>query len=148
VLVIELLVVPADFEDLVQDELLSALECAQLPRILLVDSARVRRGRVAAAFRATGCHVIEVSSPLEAIVEIDQSRLHLWAVVIADTELASDAEDLRRFFGETHPTVPVIDVGRRDRVPGTTSLSVDGIPDLALQVFRLVGMPEQHGGTV
>lgn len=34
-LVIELLAVPPDFEDVVQDELLSALECAQLPRIAM-----------------------------------------------------------------------------------------------------------------
>jgi hypothetical protein len=45
-LVIELLVVPPDFEDLVQDELLSALEWAQLKRILLVDGARERHDGV------------------------------------------------------------------------------------------------------
>jgi CheY-like chemotaxis protein len=105
VLAIELLVVPADFEDLVQDELLSELECAQQPQLLLVDGARGRRELVAHAFRAMGCHVIEVSSPLEAIAKIDQSRLHLWAVMVADSKLASQAEELRRFLGETHPDV-------------------------------------------
>jgi hypothetical protein len=44
---IELLVVPADFEDLVQDELLSALECAQQPLVLVVDGTRTRRGEAA-----------------------------------------------------------------------------------------------------
>ena len=147
-LVIELLAVPPDFEDLVQAELLSALECAQVPRVLLVDGARRRRGLVAAAFRAVGFHVIEVSSPLEAIAEIDQSRLHLWAVVIADTELASHADELRKFLGETYPEVPLIDVGQRVRRAGTTNLSVDGVPDLALQIDNLVGIPEQLGGLV
>lgn len=147
-LVIELLAVPPDFEDLVQDELLSALECAQVPRVLLVDGIRGRRGLVAAAFRAMGHGVIEVSSPLEAIAQIDQSRLHLWAVVIADTTLACHADELRKFIGETHPEVPLIDVGQRVRRAGTTSLSVDGIPDLALQIDNLVGIPEQLGGTV
>jgi hypothetical protein len=105
VLAIELLVVPSDFEDLVQDELLSELECAHQPRLLLVDGARGRRALVADAFRAMGCHVIEVSSPLEAIAKIDQSRLHLWAVMVADSKLASQAEELRRFLAETHPDV-------------------------------------------
>jgi CheY-like chemotaxis protein len=146
-LVIELLVVPPEFEDLVQDELLSALECAQLPRILLVDSARGRRELVAAAFRATRFMVIEVSSPLEAIAEIDQSRLHLWAVVIADTRLAAHADDLRKFLGETYPDVPLIDVSQQVHTPGTTSLDLDGIPALALQIDNLVGIREQLGGT-
>ena len=147
VLVIELLVVPPDFADLVQDELLSALECAQVPWILLVDGARGPRALVAAAFRATGCHVIEASSPLEAIAEIDQSWLHLWAVVIADTKVASHAEELRRFLGEVYPDVPLIDVGPRDRMPGTTNISVEGAPDLALQIFNLVAVPDQLAGT-
>jgi hypothetical protein len=87
-----------------------------------------------------------VSSPLEAIAEIDQSRLHLWAVVIADTELASHADELRRFLGETYPDVPLISVGQRARRHGTTSINVDGVPDLALQIDNLVGMREQLGG--
>jgi hypothetical protein len=97
---------------------------------------RVRRGLVARAFRATGCRVIEVSSALEAIAEIDESGLHLWAVVIADTEIASRADDLRRFLRETYPSVPliVVGVGRRTR----KRLAVDRFPDLAMQVHRLV----------
>jgi CheY-like chemotaxis protein len=136
VLAIELFLVPQDFEDLVQNELLSVLECASEPQILLVDAVRVRRGLVARAFRATGCRVIEVSSALEAIAEIDESGLHLWAVVIADTEIASRADDLRRFLRETYPSVPliVVGVGRRTR----KRLAVDRFPDLAMQVHRLV----------
>jgi CheY-like chemotaxis protein len=145
-LVIELLVVPSDFEDLVQNELVSALECAQMPRILLVDGARGRRELVAAAFRAMRCDVIEVSSPLEAIAEIDQSRHHLWAVVIADTELASRADELRRFLGEMYPGVLLIVVGQRVRRQGTTNINVDDVPDLALQIGNLVSMREHLGG--
>ena len=144
-LVIELLVVPPEFEDLVQDELLAALECAEQPQILLVDATRRRRELVAAAFRATGCSVIEVSSPLEAITEIGQSRLHLRAVVIADTELASRADELRRFLDEAYPRVPLIVVGRRRHGHGRTRISVDRVPDLALQIDHVVGMSGQVG---
>lgn len=145
-LVIALLAVPPEFEDLVQNELLCALECSQFPRILLVDVARGRRELVAAAFRATGYDVIEVSSPLEAISEIDQSRLRLWAVVIADTDIASHADELRTFLRETYPRVPLIVVGQRMLRRGMARISVDGIPDLAMQIDRMVGMREQLGG--
>jgi len=56
-LVIELLVVPADFEDLVQDELLAAVECAHPPHVLLVDPDQERREAA--------------SEPLDAIAAID-----------------------------------------------------------------------------
>ncbi|MFN0252804.1 MAG: PilZ domain-containing protein [Kofleriaceae bacterium] len=141
-LAVELLAVPADFEDIVQDELLSALECARQQQILLVDGVRKRRELVATAFRAKGYHVIEVSSSLEAIAAIDQSRLHLWAVVIADTKLAWRADELRKFLAEAYPQVPLIVVGERVRRYGTTRISIDRIPDLALQIDNLVGMRE------
>jgi CheY-like chemotaxis protein len=122
-LVIELFAVPPEFEHLVHDELLSALECSQFPRIWLVDTAPGRRELVAAAFRATGYDVIEVSSPLEAMGAIDQSRLRLWAVVIADTEIASHADGLRKYLHATYPRVPLIVVGLRMPRPGTARVS-------------------------
>jgi hypothetical protein len=42
ILAIELFADPEDFEDLVQSELLSVLECGCQPQILLVDGVRVR----------------------------------------------------------------------------------------------------------
>lgn len=141
-LVIKLLDVPPDFEDLVQDEIVFALECAQRRHLLLVDAARGRRELVAAAFRATGCVVIEVSSPLEAIVAIDQSRLHLWGVVIADTAIASRADELREFLSTTYPQVPLIVVSERERVHGSWINSSHG-SSLALQIDNLVG--PRHG---
>jgi hypothetical protein len=95
---------------------------------------------VAAAFRAIGCVVIEVRSPLEAIVAIDQSRLHLWGVVIADTEIASRADELREFLSTTHPQVPLIIVGERDRVHGSWVNSTHR-SSLALQIDNLLGAP-------
>lgn len=144
-LVIELHVVPPEFEDLVQNELVSELECVRLPRILLVDGARGRRELVAAAFRAIGCHVIEVSSPLEAIAELDQSGLHLRAVVIADTKVTSHADELRGHLRELYPRVPLIDVGEHEATHHTENRPAESVPDLALQIFNLMGEPEQLG---
>jgi hypothetical protein len=61
-LVIELLFVPPDFEDLVQDQLLCALERAQLPWSSLVDSARRRRELVAVAFRGTSDLALQIDN--------------------------------------------------------------------------------------
>ena len=145
-LVIKLLDVPPDFEDLVQDEIVFALECAQRRHLLLVDAARGRRELVAAAFRATGCVVIEVSSPLEAIVAIDQSRLHLWGVVIADTAIASRADELRAFLSTTYPHVPLIVVCERERVHGSWINTSRG-SGLAPQIDNLVGPRHDHGAS-
>jgi CheY-like chemotaxis protein len=145
-LVIKLLAAPPEFEDLIQNELVSALECARQPHVLVVDADPARRATVVSAFRATGCRVIAVSSPLEALSAIDQSALHLWAVAIADTELTSRADELRRFLNEAYPRVPQIVIGGRCRAR-TTCLGIDRLPDLALQVYNLVGMPDQIGSS-
>jgi hypothetical protein len=100
-----------------------------------------------ARFARRGCHVVETSSPLEAISEIGESRLYLRAIVIGDTEPAPHAAELRRFFGETYPGVPVIDVGRT-RTRGTPRITVDGAPALELPNENLVGMHEHLGGLV
>jgi hypothetical protein len=146
--VIELFGVPQDFEDLVQEELLSALECTRLPWILLVDGEPARRAPVADAFRGKGYQVIEVSSPLEAFRTIDQSRLHLWAIVIGDTSPASHADGLRRYFADAYPGIPVFDVGERTRTRGKPMLDVDGSSSLALQIEDLVDLREYVGGLV
>jgi CheY-like chemotaxis protein len=143
---IELFVIPQDFEDLVQDELVSALERAREPEIVVVDVACARRDLVAAAFRAMRCHVTEVSSPLEAIAVIDRSRRQLWAVVVGDTELASRADDFRRFLHDAFPRVPLIGVGEGRRT--RTHLTVDRFPDLALQIHNLVAMRDRFGAPV
>lgn len=139
-IVIELYVAPPEFEDLVQDQLLAAIECAQTPHVVLVDADRRRRDQVAEAFRVIGCHVIEASSSLEAISALGESQLHPWAVVIADTDVHPRADELRRFLGEAYPGLPLIVIGERGCARSTACLSVDRIPDLALQVYNLVSM--------
>jgi hypothetical protein len=137
---IELYVAPPEFEDLVQDQLLAAIECARIPRVVLVDTNRRRRDQVAEAFRVTGCHVIEASSSLEVISALGESQLHPWAVVIADTDVDPRADELRGFLGEAYPGVPLIVIGERGCARSVARLSVDRIPDLALQVYNLVRM--------
>jgi hypothetical protein len=102
--------VPAGFEDAVQEELLASLECARTPCVLLVDPDHGRREHLAGVFRAIGIRAIQTSTPLEAIAELDESRLHPWAIMIADSADAS-ADQLRTFLGARYPRVPMMTIG-------------------------------------
>lgn len=144
-LVIELDLVPTDFEDVIQDQLLAALECRRTRHVVIVDCQRHRRAAVAAAFRSLAFHVIEASSPLEAISALDNSALHPWAVAIADTEVAAHAEALRAFFDEVYPTLRQIAIGDRGPERSAEVLTVDAIPDLARQIGGLVDARGRRG---
>jgi len=127
----------ADLEDLVQDELVAALDCARVPRVVVVDRNRSRCTLIAAAFRAAGCRVFERSAPLGVVHVLDDSRIHAWMIAIADSTPSRDARQLRGFLRAMYPAVRLIAIGRR-RGRGRARLSVDRRPDLALQVQRLV----------
>jgi hypothetical protein len=58
---------------------------------------------------------IEACSPLEAIMELDESRLHPCAVVIADAQLDQQSHALRVFLRDAYPSIKTIIVGRRHR---------------------------------
>ena len=95
--------IPTDFEDLVQDELVAALEDGRAPRVLLVDADVRRRSRLARAFSAAGCRVAEVRAPLDALSALDESKTHFSLIAIADTTPAFIAEELRRYVADVHP---------------------------------------------
>jgi CheY-like chemotaxis protein len=101
-LAIAFLQVPADFEDALQSELVAVLESEATDRVLLVDPVPWRRARMAARLRASGCVVTEVSTPLEAIAHLGESRARPFAVAIADTIPENVAEELRAYIGEAH----------------------------------------------
>ena len=95
--------IPTDFEDLVQDELIAALEGARAPGVLLVDGDSHRRSTLARAFSSAGCRVAETCAPLEALSALDESKSHFSLIAIADTTPAFIAEEFRRFVAEAHP---------------------------------------------
>lgn len=105
--------VPLDFADVVQDALVSALEGASLTHVLLVDANAERRASFAALLRRTGCRVVEVTTPLEAIAHLGGSAIHSWVVAIADTVPTSRADDLRRFLADSDAPVDVRVLGDR-----------------------------------
>jgi len=106
-LAISFISVPIDFADIVQDALVSALEGAALPHVLLVDPNAQRRAPFAALLRRAGCRVAEVTAPLDAIRHLGSSAIHSWVVAIASTIPAATADELQRFLKESDAPVDV-----------------------------------------
>jgi len=132
--------VTAEFEDLVEDEVLAALEAARILRVIVVDPIDRRRQRLATELRRAGCSPFEVSTPLDAIGLIDQSQMHFSFALVAEQLLNTEGRDLMGFLAVTHPQVHLALIA--DRPPGATGnralLHVDGTADLGGQVQRLL----------
>ena len=99
--------VPLDLADVVQDALVSALEGAAVPHVLVVDSNAQRRAPFAALLRRAGCRVAEVATPLDAISHLGGSAIHTWVVAISSTVPASIADEFQRFLAESDAPVHV-----------------------------------------
>jgi len=133
--------VASDFVDCVQDELLAATEHDSLPRMILVDNVARRRGVFANAFRRAGCCVTEVSTPLEAIAWLGQSRFEPGVIAVADSVPESIAVDLREYLCEQFPETHMVAIGgsrgRRHRSASWLSWA-DTREDLRLRVGRVL----------
>ena len=105
--------VPLDFTDVVQDALMSALEGAALPHVLLVDPSAQRRAPFAALLRRAGCRVAEVTTPLDAIAHLGGSAIHSWVVAISSTVPASTADELQQFLTGSDASVDVRMLGSK-----------------------------------
>jgi hypothetical protein len=111
--VVQFAEVPPEFEDCVNEELLASVDHELRPYMILVDAARSRRERIAGAFRDAGCHVTDVSTPLEAIVHLGRARFEPVVIAIADTLPESVAEELREFLCDDHPEAHMVAIGER-----------------------------------
>jgi hypothetical protein len=79
--------------------------------VVLVDATPERRATIANGFRAAGCAVLEVSTPLEAIVRLGESQFEPDLIAIADSLPSSTSDDLRRFVEREHPHAKLVTVG-------------------------------------
>lgn len=139
--VIQFADVPSGFEDCVQDELLAALEHDKAPHVIIVDAVVHRRHTIASSFRRSGCEVIEVSTPLDAIARLGRGRFEPGVIAITDTLPEEVAEDLREFLSGEHPEAHMVAIGRsrRHRARASSWLSsTDPKCDVDVRVGRLV----------
>lgn len=92
-------------EDLIEEEVLAAIEANHRPRMVVVDPAPERRQRVAAALREAGCDSYEASTPLEAIDLVERPHNHIAGIAVAEQLTQTGGEELMDFFAETNPGI-------------------------------------------
>jgi hypothetical protein len=112
--------------------------------VILADADLPRRSVLASAFRTAGCLVVEVSTPLEAIVRLGESSFEFNVVAIADSTPSTIADELRRFVERDHPDVKLVTIGNDLVEPSGTGhghwlSSADDASDLSVRVREILG---------
>jgi hypothetical protein len=79
--------------------------------VVLIDAETERRSAMTAGFRATGCGVIDVATPLEAIVRLGESSFEPDVIAIADSYPAAAADEMRGFVERNHPNAKLVTIG-------------------------------------
>ncbi|HVV84625.1 MAG TPA: PilZ domain-containing protein [Kofleriaceae bacterium] len=92
-------------EDLIEEEVLAAIEANRRPRMVVVDPAPERRQRVAAKLREAGCDSYEASTPLEAIDLVERPHNHITGIAVAEQLTQTGSDELMDFFAETNPGI-------------------------------------------
>lgn len=92
-------------EDLIEEEVLAAIEANRRPRMVVVDPAPERRQRMAAKLREAGCDSFEASTPLEAIDLVERPHNHITGIAVAETLTQTGSDELMDFFAETNPGI-------------------------------------------
>jgi hypothetical protein len=90
--------------------------------VMVVDRDLARRVQVADAFRAEGCHVLEASTPLEAIDRLGAASYTTDVIAVADTVPDSIAVDLRNHLDVAYVDALVVAVGEPEWIPGRARL--------------------------
>lgn len=94
------------------DELTTASHASsRVVSAVLIDPVAPRRETIAAGFRAAGCEVIAVATPLEAIVRLGESHFEPDIIAVADSEPASAADEMRAFVERNHPSSMLVTIG-------------------------------------
>jgi len=143
-LAIELVAAPPAFYQLVNDNTTASDRHIQILSVVLVDATESRRAAIADAFRAVGCTVVDVSTPLEAIVRLGEARFEPDLIVIADSAPSATSDDLRRFVEREHPAATLVTVGDEivepaGLLPWLSSANPDG--DLVARIRELLSKP-------
>ena len=136
--------IPADLAQLIDDSAQASHANARVLSVVLLDATATRRDVMAEVFRAAGCRVLEVSTPLEAIVRLGESHFEPDLIAVADSLPASTSDELRRFVEREHPRAKLVTIG--DDLVEPTGIahwlsSADPDSDLAARVRRVILRP-------
>jgi PilZ domain len=116
--------------------------------VILVDTDPLRRSAMAEGFRAAGCGVLEISTPLEAIVRLGESSFEPDLIAIADSVPDTMAGELRRFVEHDHPRVKLVMIGDDPVAPGGIVhwlSSANPASDLVTRIRQVIGHPRGPG---
>lgn len=128
-LALSLDVVPASFSRIV-DELQAASDRNdRVLSVVLVEANAERRSEIAHAFRAGGCSVIDVSTPLEAIVRLGEADFEPDLIAVADSLPATISDELRGFVDREHPDAMLVAIGDAAADPGNNEHWLSSLPD-------------------
>jgi CheY-like chemotaxis protein len=97
----------AGIEDLIENEVLAAVEIARRPRMIVVDPSAERRRRVSDALRVAGCDSFEAATPLEAIDLIERPCSHFQGVAVSEHLTQTGANELCDFLTESNPHIQI-----------------------------------------
>jgi hypothetical protein len=133
--------VSLEFIQLVDDILGASYGRSRILSVISVDASATRRAPIAEAFRAAGCTVVEVTTPLEMIVRLGELEFEPDLIVIADSSPTSTSDELRRFVAREHPGARLATVGDEllnpgEQMPWLSSTDLDR--DLLTRVRRLL----------
>ena len=104
-------VVPLSFMRIVDQAVVRSRQHDRVLSVVLVDGIPERRCAMAAGFRAQGCVVVEVSTPLEAIIRLGESHFEPDLIAIADSLPVTISNELRRFVDAEHPCAMAVSIG-------------------------------------
>jgi CheY-like chemotaxis protein len=136
--------VPDDFAQLIDDSATASHAHARVLSVVLLDGTAKRRTVMAEVFRAAGCQVLEVTTPLEAIVRLGESHFEPDLIAVADSLPTSTSDELRRFVEREHPRAKLVTIGDDLVEPSGIAhwlSSADPDSDLAARVRRVILRP-------
>jgi predicted protein tyrosine phosphatase len=132
--------VPDSFARLIVDSSSASHGHRRVLSLVLVDATASRRVAMAEAFRAAGCTVIDVATPLDAIVSLGEARFEPDLIAIADSLPTATADELRRFVEQAHPNAKLVTIGDTVGDPGGLAHWLSATPDdLVARVLGLLG---------
>ncbi|MDX2090727.1 MAG: PilZ domain-containing protein [Kofleriaceae bacterium] len=131
--------VPLAFGRIIENTTYAAHRNERHLSMVLVDPAPGRRDAMAQGFRDVGCHVIATSTPLEAIVRLNEAGFEPNLVAVADSSPSRTSDELRQFIVAEHPSAKLVAIGDVCPVARPDCLSAnERLDDLAQRIRRLL----------
>ena len=135
---------PPAFADLITETSSDSRSNDRTMSVVLIDELVARRLSIAEAFRSAGCTVLDVATPLEAIVALGESHFEPDLIAIGDSLPGTTADELHGFVEREHPQVKLVRIGDNTVEPlGVAHWLSSSNPedDLLQRIRRLLGRP-------